>query len=747
MFKSIARFSVRFRWPIIIVWLVAVPLAIKFLPSLTSVTNNDNSAFLPAHSPSTVATDLIAPFEGSKTTVTSTIVVSNSAGALTAADDAVIATVETKIKTIAGVSFVRDGTISKDGQAREIIVGTSSSGYGSNAPSIVASIRNDFPSSVAPLSFHLTGTLASSVDANNSQNDTRNKAQNFTVLLILVLLFIVYRSFLAPFITLIPAALSLALAGPVIAESTKWGVQVSSITQLLLIILLLGAGTDYGLFLVFRVREERRRGLETKEAVVQALAKVGEAITFSAATVVAALLSLLLASFGFYKGLGPSLAIGIGILLLSGLTLLPALLTVFGRAVFWPTHVKKATAKTPFWGVVAERVIKRPVVTLIVGLALFAVLMTGLIGYKTSGFDNSTPATNTDSGQGAQVITDHFPAASNNPQSVLIKFKQPVWDNLATVATAQQGLAAAPVFKDISGPLNPGGVTLTADQIATLYRQLGDPSTLPPTPPNAKVPAGMYQLYRSLAQFISPDGRTVQFYGVLSAGKSGSSAASQAMPAVRTSVSTVAESIGADQSGVLSQDAVIYDISHVANSDLKKIIPIVLLIIAVLLAVMLRSLIAPWYLIATVGLSYLATLGFAMIVFVHHGDGSGLNFFLPFLLFVFAMALGEDYNILVMSRIREEAQSSPSLSEAITKAIDVTGSTVTSAGVILAGTFIVLGFSGGSGNSQVQQIGFSIAFGILLDTFFVRTLLVPSIAVLLGRWNWWPSKLSRQPKA
>jgi putative drug exporter of the RND superfamily len=159
----------------------------------------------------------------------------------------------------------------------------------------------------------------------------------------------------------------------------------------------------------------------------------------------------------------------------------------------------------------------------------------------------------------------------------------------------------------------------------------------------------------------------------------------------------------------------------------------------VLLAILLRSLVAPWYLIATVALSYLASLGFSMILFVHILGHDGINFILPFLMFIFAMALGEDYNILVMSRIREEAQHEKTLFSAVTKAIGITGTTVTSAGLILAGTFTILGIVGG--NEQVEQIGFGIAFAILLDTFFVRTLLVPTIVAMLGKWNWWPSKL------
>ncbi len=749
MFKSIARFSVKFRWLIIIVWLAAVPVTAKTLPSLTSVTKSNNSAFLPASSPSQKASNLTTPFQGKNTSTTAIIVASSSTGPLSSSDQQAIVQVEAMVKKLPNISLVKEQATSKDGAVQEILVGTSASGFGMGSQQFVTNVRNTFTKVQAPtdLSFHLTGTLAEDVDSNNSNNSARNNTQLFIIIFIIVLLFIVYKSLLAPLITLIPAALSLVIASPLIAESTKIGVQVSPITQLLLIVLLLGAGTDYGIFLVFRVREELRRGHEPKEAVVQALSKVGEVITFSALTVSAALLSLLLASFGFYKGLGPALAIGIGVLLLAGLTLLPALLTVFGRAAFWPVKNKVSkTQKIGAWGKVADRVIAHPVLTLIVGTILLGSLIAGLSGYKTGGFNNSGPPPKSDSAAGSQVIADHFPAATNNPQDIILKFNKPVWDDFGMIARAQKELNADPVFKSISGPINSGGTSLNAAAISALYSQLGPPNLLPQTPPAGfSLSPQIYRAYRSIAQFISPDGKTVQFDALLSAGPSGSTAASQAIPAARSALTAIATSVGAEDNGLLSQDSFIYDISHISTSDLYKIVPVVLIIIAILLAVLLRSLVAPWYLILTVGLSYLATLGFANIVFVHLSpNSSGLSFFLPFLLFIFGMALGEDYNILVMSRIREEAHDDVTLRDAITKAIGFTGTTVTSAGLILAGTFGVLGLVGGQ--SEVQQIGYSIAFGILLDTFFVRTLFVPSIAVLLGKWNWWPSKLYRTSK-
>jgi RND superfamily putative drug exporter len=202
--------------------------------------------------------------------------------------------------------------------------------------------------------------------------------------------------------------------------------------------------------------------------------------------------------------------------------------------------------------------------------------------------------------------------------------------------------------------------------------------------------------------------------------------------------------VGASSSGILGNVAFSYDVLHISDSDLGRIIPIVALLIAVLLALVMRSLVAPIYLVASMILSFLAALGLTGIVFVHFGGQAGLNFVLPFLMFVFLMALGSDYNILVMSRIREEAHSLP-LPEAVAKAIGRTGATVTTAGMILGGTFAILAIAAGgtSGGQQIQQIGYGIAAGVLMDTFFVRSMLVPSLVVLLGRWNWWPSKLGQ----
>ena len=214
---------------------------------------------------------------------------------------------------------------------------------------------------------------------------------------------------------------------------------------------------------------------------------------------------------------------------------------------------------------------------------------------------------------------------------------------------------------------------------------------------------------------------------------------------MRADVDRVARSAGASASGVYGAVAFAADISRISGSDLVRIIPIVAVLIALLLAVVLRSLVAPLYLVASIVLSYGAALGLVGIIFVHLGGQDGISFILPFLMFVFLMALGSDYNILIMSRIREEAHQLP-LRDAVARAIGRTGSTITTAGVILGGTFAVLAVAGGSGGGgQIQQIGYGVAAGVLMDTFLLRSLLVPSLVVLLGRWNWWPSHLARTP--
>ncbi|HKV87264.1 MAG TPA: MMPL family transporter [Candidatus Dormibacteraeota bacterium] len=693
MFESLARLVVRFRWLVVAAWVIGAVLGTRLLPSLSTVTQSSNGQFLQSSAPSQRAAALAAPFQAQNTGAAALIVAYRADGPLMPGDDAAISTVEQEVDGVAGVTLVKDLGTSSDGQVREALVVTDTPAQSNQGnPAVVHAIRSIFGSPGQPpgLELHLTGPLAQTTDAAANSARTGTAIRAGTVLVVIVLLFAVYRSILAPLVTLLPAVMALAVSQGLIALASEIGVPVSIATGTLLPVLLIGAGADYGIFLVFRVREEIQGGAAPSDALVTALGRVGESITFSGATVVAALCCLLVATFGLYRGLGPSLAIGVAVVLLAALTLLPALIAILGRFTFWPSHPASGQPSIGIWGKVAARAAGRPWLVIALGLVLFGGLSAGLTSFSTGGF-TSPPATGTDSQRGADILAAHFPAALSNAEILVLRFAQPVSEESPALTSAATDLQSDPAIRKITGPV------------------------------------------------VSKDGRSVEFLAVPAAGSTGTNTAIDAIPALRAALAAAAAKAGATDSGVAGVDAVAYDINHTSATDLLLVVPVVLIAIAILLAILVRSLVAPLYLIATVALSYLASLGFASFVFIKLAGDAGLNFVIPILLFIFAMALGEDYNILLMTRVREEARKS-SLHEALVLAVGRTGGTISSAGVILAGTFTVLAIAGGSGQSL--QLGFTIAFAILLDTFFVRTLLVPAIAVLLDRWNWWPSRLS-----
>jgi putative drug exporter of the RND superfamily len=791
IFGAIGSFCVRFRWLVLLVWVVGALAAYTLLPSLSSVTEASNAKFLPASAPAAKAMVLAAPF-GTANLQPVPVVAARSGAPLTPADVTALAALQAQLRAVPRVSKVQDLGRSADGQAEQLVVLARQSGAKNADSSLVGALRAAIARAGLPagLHAHLTGDVAVQVDQQKASGNTGNQVENLSALFIIVLLVVIFRSLTLALVTLAPAFISVVIAGPLVAEAAHHGLQVSSIVQLLLIVLMLGAGTDYGLFLVFRVREELRaahhgeqgdrypgsRGLAgsvygdlaharapARQAITRSVTKVGESITASAATVIVAVLTLLFATFPFYSDMAIPFAIAIGVILLAGLTLLPALLSIrlsllavkratfsaaFGKPKLLPWSVQ-ASGKTGLWGRLAGRIVRHPAPTLAAGLVFFGALALGVLGYAGTGFGGTTaPPAKSDSAAGNALLAKHFPQSAANPTSLIFTFHAPVWTNPAPLAIATSQLQVSNLFTHVTGPLNPTGAPLTPAQYTALHARLGPARALPPAPPaGSAVPAAAYQAYRATATYVSPDGKTVQYAVGLTAGDPSSDAALNAVKAIRAETAATARTVHAAAFGVAGQAPALYDISEISDSDLVRIIPIAILAIGLLLAIVLRSLVAPLYLIASVGISYLATLGLSVLIFMKIGGQNGLVFFMPFMLFIFLLALGEDYNILVMSRIREEARKHP-LRDAVTRALRATGTTVTSAGLVLAGTFIVLTFvAGGSGpgGQQVRNIGIGLALGILMDTFLVRTLLVPSTVVLLGRWNWWPSKMSKVP--
>jgi RND superfamily putative drug exporter len=748
-FETLARAVVRFRWFVVALWLVVAIVVSGAFPSLGSEVNNDNSAFLRASAPSTKAANLAGPLLGTGAGKTSQIiVVASRAGKLTPADLSAIQREASAVRNVNGVLGIQGVVVSSDGQAVQlrVRVNAARNDIGSDK-TIVNSLENTLTTVNAPagLRLHLAGQIATAVANQASSNRSGNQVQLFSFLFIIVLLLLVFRAPLAAIVTLLPSGLALLISLRVIGELGAHGLKISSITQVLLIVLLLGAGTDYGLFLVFRVREELREGRSGHDAVARALVRVGESITASAGTVMLALLTLLLATFGLYHDLAVPLAVGMAVMLALGLTLLPALLAIFGRAVFWPSKVEPGPQREALWGRIAARLVRRPALTLGVGVVMFLALAAVALGYSSSGFGGATSAPpGSDAGAGNIALAAHFPQTSSNPANLVFAYPDSVAGDPSALVTAYDSLRSSGQFTAISGPLDPNGTSLTPARYAQLHSRLGPPGRLPVREPaSLNVPRADYNAYRASSQYVSADGKIVQFEASLTAGSQQSTAAMSATPAIRDVVAQAANRSGAVQSGVAGEAAASYDISTTANHDLRLIVPIAIFAIGLLLALVLRSLIAPLYLIVSVLLSYLAALGVATLVFIDIGGDSGISFFLPFLMFVFLFALGEDYNILVMTRIREEARRLP-LREAVVRAVGRTGSTVTSAGLILGGTFIVLAVaSSGAEATQVRAIGLGLAAGILMDTFLVRTLLVPATVILLGRRNWWPSAMGR----
>jgi len=754
-FTAAGQIAVRFRWAIILAWVAGTVAAMMLLPTLSSVTQSDSTSFLPASAPSEQAAQLASPLQGASLTAV-TVVAGRAGGPLGQADQAAIARLSGALSRVAKVVSVRDAGQSADGQAEQLTVlaglARSAGLAASQQATLVAGLRDAIRAAALPagMQAHTAGAVATRVDNNATSSRTGSQVQWFSIIFVVALLVAVFRSALAPLIAVLPALVVVLVAERLTAEAAVHGLGVSQIASLLLIVLVLGAGTDYALFLMFRVREEMRAGLPCHKAIELSVARVGETITFSAGILIAALLSLAAASFSLYSGLAAPLAIAIGLMLIAGLTLLPALLAVCGPVAFWPSSVRPGAGRAGWWGPVCARIVRRPVVTLVAGLVVFGALAVVSFGYLASGFGGAVTApSGSDSALGDALLAEHFPQAAANPTLIVLRLRQPAWVQAGLVAAAERQLAADPEFTAVSGPLDANGTPLTPARYAALHAAYG-PARVLTAASGSRVPAdelAAYESYRASGSYVSANGYTISFATSLAAGSPSTTAAEEAVPAIRADAARAAQAAGASAYGVTGQAPFTYDVAQLSDSDLRTVIPIAIAVIAVLLALVMRSLIAPLYLIASVVLSYFSALGLTVLVFDKAAGQPGLTFILPFLLFMFLLALGEDYNILVMSRIREEAHRLL-LPEAVSRALNVTGTTVTSAGLVLAGTFGVLAIvgSGSAGQQNVRTIvdvGVGLALGILMDTFLVRTLLVPSAVVLIGRWNWWPSRLGR----
>lgn len=752
LFSFLGRLVVRYRWPVVAAWVVATVCVVVLLPPLSSIPSSAGSEVLPRSAPVERATRLADRVSASaEASTVLTVVAAARTPVFANGNPAWLGTLEQRIGRVSTVRRVREVAVSSTGRAIELqvdsTVGPDSTAPGSAGTRLVGSLRALLGPPLVPrdVDARLTGPLVVHIEQQRSSTSQDSVIQYLSYGVILVLLLLAYRSLLAPLVTLVPAAVALLVAGGVIAEAYRAGIPVSGATSYILIVLLLGAGTDYGVFFLFRVREEIREGLSPEDAVCEAMSWVGEAIAVSALTVVAALATLLLATFGLYHSLGAPLALGMAVMLLAGLTLLPALIAIGGRVVFWPAQLDHhAEPRRRGWFRLASAATRRPWVTLGGGLAIFALAAIGLLGTTTTGFAApSTGPKGSESAQANALLQANFPGSSIVPVVAAVELDHPVWTDPGALEQVAGALEHSGLIRSELGPLDPNGTSFSPATYAALYRRLGPPRDLTRAKAlSSGLGAPTLLAYAASGSYLSPSGRVAVLDVVPVDASTTTPAGLAAVSHIDAVLARSARAVGAKASGVTGVAAYAEGVSRASRHDLLEIVPIVAIVIGLLLALVLRSAVAPLYLVASVVVSYLAALGLTATIFVHLGPNSGLNFVLPFLMFVFLMALGSDYNIMIMTRIREEAHEVP-LRQAVVDAIRRTGTTITSAGTILGGTFAVLALTSGPGGTseQVHQIGFGIAAGVLLDTFFVRTLIVPAVVVLLGRWNWWPSRL------
>ncbi len=530
------------------------------------------------------------------------------------ADVAALGRLQGRLRAVPGVDKVLDLGRSADARAEQLLVLARQTGSQKAQSSLVGALRASIGRAGLPagLRAHLAGDIAVQVDQQKASGNAGNRVQDLSALFIIVLLVIIFRSLTLALVTVAPAFISVVIAGPLVAETARHGVQVSSVVQLLMIVLMLGAGTDYGLFLVFRVREELRAARHgeqgerypasatlagsvagdllharpsARQAITRSVTKVGESITASAVTVIVAVLTLLLASFPLYADMAIPFSIAVGVILLAGLTLLPALLSlrlsllavkravfraVFGRPKILPWSIQ-VTGKTGRWGRLAGQIVRHPVPTLAAGLVVFGALALAVLGYAGTGFGGTTaPPSGSDSATGNALLARHFPQSAANPTSLIFTFSAPVWDNPGPLAAATSQLQASGLFTQVTGPLNPAGATLTAPQYAALHARLGPAKALPAVPPATRtLNAAAYQAYRATANYVSADGKTVQYFTGLKAGDPGGTPAISAVPSLRAAAATIAKAVGAVDSGVSGQAPVLYDINKISGRGLQ----------------------------------------------------------------------------------------------------------------------------------------------------------------------------------
>ena len=694
MMHKLSQFIIKRRWWVVLVWVVAAVVIVGFSPALSTIESNDQSAFLPSNYESVKASNIAKKFSKHSDAPTDIIVFKNSAGSkLTAAQK----------QTITRITHALDGQhlhhvlsvttssqqLAPNGTAQLSTVTYAGSAQDTSSINAVKDVRDALQQRTAgtDVTAGLTGGQAIAFDTQDSANRALQIVSVGTILLVLFLPAFIFRSPLAGIFPLVTVGIVYTMASSIIADAGHiFHFHLSQQLSILFTVVLFGLGTDYILFLLFRYRERLRTGDHTRGAVAFALSRAGLAIMSAALVVLSSFSALFFAKFGIFSSLAPGLVICVAVMMLAALTLVPALLSIIGEKVFWPSKAWMVKAEKPTLSKrIGGLIERRPGrVTGLVSLALIVLAFCAL-GFKSDFSSFSQPPKGTPSATVYNELTDSFPAGTLSPTEVYVT----------------------------------SSVPMGKQQLTPLKRQLaavaGVSAVLPP-------------------QF-SKDSRTAAVTVFLKAAPFNASALRLVDGPVRAAAhayntATTKVYVGGATSSIV-------DVQSVTDRDLRVIFPIAAVFIFVILAVLLRSLVAPLFLLLCVSLGYVATLGATTLIFQDVGDSTGLISFIPLFMYIFVVAIGTDYNILTITRLREEIHEGHGPRRAAHLTVEHSSATVAAAGLILASTFGSLALGG---ISFLTQMGTAIAIGVSLAAFVIAPFLIPSLSALIGYHIWWPSR-------
>jgi putative drug exporter of the RND superfamily len=668
----------RTKWVVVAFWLLVVVALGSLAGKLQGAEKNDASSYLPGSAESTQELNEQAAFQSKNYNPALVVYVRDSG--ITAAD---IAKADADARYFASLSVV-DGRVtppivSQDHKAIETVIG-SDLGYNSDISGFITTLQNTATKNAAGLSVYIGGPAASANDEIKIFKGIDSTLLYSALGVVIVLLLLTYRSPVLWLLPIISAGVALAVSEAVIYLLVEHAnLVVNGQSGGILVVLVIGASTDYALLLVARYREELRRHSDRHQAMAVALRRAGPAIIASGLTVVTGMLCLMAAESNDISGLGPVAAIGVSVGLIAMITLLPALLVVFGRWMFWPVKPRYGSpepTRRGFWARVGNGISRRPRTVWLVTALLLAASSLGLIGFKFGTLTTAQSFRGTPSSVTAQnVLAKYFPAGTGEPVQVI--------STAAGGEAVRTALADTPGIASVTAPVTKDGLTFLQ---ATMIPQ--------------------------------PD----------------STAAYTLVDTIRAKVHAIP---GADAK-VGGGTAINKDVETAAAHDRDLLIPLILGVVLIILGLLLRAIVAPLVLIATVVLSFGAALGISSLFFSHVFGFAGADTSVPLFVFVFLVALGIDYNIFLMTRVREESIRSGTWRGALT-GLAATGGVITSAGLVLAGTFAVLGTLP---LVEFTEIGFAVALGVLLDTIIVRSVLVTALTLDIGRHMWWPSALA-----